>query len=203
MTKVRISEHNTKKNEVFLFQIYLDNSDKYRIFVAYYDKSKTIDMKKSILMISAVMMLLACGGQTKHGMSDADSTQVYEVPDTLNAVEAVKAFVEKFYKEWGGEDILDYSYPKQHITPHLLKYLADAYDYDCEGECLATWKFFYEGGGDVGALKSRQITARDGNHVLVENKYDNYEYDVLLTVIKDGDTFKIDSLKQEKSEYIN
>jgi hypothetical protein len=30
----------------------------------------------------------------------------------------------------------------------------------------------------------------------------NYEYDVLLTVIKDGDTFKIDSLQQEKSEYI-
>ena len=68
---------------------------------------------------------------------------------------------------------------KQYITPNLLKYLADAYDYDCEGECLATWKFFYEGGGDVGELKSRQITARDGNHVLVENKYVNYEYDVL------------------------
>ena len=115
--------------------------------------------------------------------------------------EAVRAFVEKFYKEWNEEDILDYSYPKQHITPNLLKYLADAYDYDCEGECLATWKFFYEGGGDVGVLKSRQITARDGSHVIVENKYDNYEYDVLLKVIKDGDAFKIDSLEQERSEY--
>ena len=117
--------------------------------------------------------------------------------------EAVRAFVEKFYNEWRGEDILDYDYPKQHITPNLLKYLADAYDYECEGECLATWKFFYEGGGDVGQMKSRQITARDGNHVLVENKYDNYEYDVLLKVIKDGDAFKIDSLKQERSEYIH
>ena len=68
---------------------------------------------------------------------------------------------------------------KQYITPNLLKYLADAYDYDCEGECLATWKFFYEGGGDVGESKSRQITAHDGNHVLVENKYVNYEYDVI------------------------
>ena len=27
--------------------------------------------------------------------------------------------------------------------------------------------------------------------------------DVLLTLIKDGDTFKIDSLQQEKSEYID
>ena len=309
-------------------------------------------MRKSILMISALMMLMACGGQTKHGTSDADSTQVFEVPDTLNTVEAVvkqvnavyaywnelrehydenkpsvderfgtkewlqvredawaadrdcecggffdfgdegpldpwtydcyegyvsandieakilsdgtadvkflvkdavttkgipmhwqmrvedgewrvaniifendggidllaslrdygrefkdkeavRAFVEKFYNEWSGEDILDYDYPKQYITPNLLKYLADAYDYDCEGECLATWKFFYEGGGDVGELKSRQITARDESHVLVENKYVNYEYDVLLTLVKDGNTFKIDNLKQEKSEYIN
>ena len=81
--------------------------------------------------------------------------------------------------------------------PRLLKFLADSYEFECEGECLATWKFFYEGGGDVGEFKSRQITARDGSHVLVENKYVNYEYDVLLTVIKDGDTFKIDSLQQE------
>jgi hypothetical protein len=114
---------------------------------------------------------------------------------------AVSAFVEEFYKEWDKKDLLDYGYVKQYITPNLLKYLADEYDYDCEGECLATWKFFYEGGGDVSGLKSRQITARDGNHVLVENNYENYEYDVLLTLVKDGDTFKIDSLKQVKSEY--
>ena len=87
--------------------------------------------------------------------------------------------------------------------PRLLKFLADSYEFECEGECLATWKFFYEGGGDVGEFKSRQITARDGSHVLVENKYVNYEYDVLLTVIKEGDTFKIDSLQQEKSEYVD
>ena len=114
---------------------------------------------------------------------------------------AVSAFVEEFYKEWDKKDLLDYGYVKQYITPNLLKYLADEYDYDCEGECLATWKFFYEGGGDVSGLKSRQITARDGKHVFVENNYENYEYDVLLTLVKDGDTFKIDSLKQVKSEY--
>ena len=58
-----------------------------------------------------------------------------------------------------------------------------------------------QGESVVSGLKSRQITARDGSHVLVENNYENYEYDVLLTLVKDGDTFKIDSLKQEKSEY--
>ena len=39
-------------------------------------------------MISAVMMLMACGGQSKKETSDADSTQVFEVPDTLNTASA-------------------------------------------------------------------------------------------------------------------
>ena len=164
-------------------------------------------MKKAFLFVLS-MMLMAIGlTGCKYfkpldgpGMErdTADSSSLGQEQD----VEAVQAFVEQFYKEWGMENLLEYDYPKQHITPRLLKFLADSYEFECEGECLATWKFFYEGGGDVGELKSRQITARDGSHVLVENKYVNYEYDVLLTVVKDGDTFKIDSLQQEKSEYI-
>jgi len=33
---------------------------------------------------------------------------------------------------------VEYDYPKQHITPRLLKFLADSYEFECEGECLAT-----------------------------------------------------------------
>lgn len=117
-------------------------------------------------------------------------------------MEAARAFVEKFYNEWDDEDVLNYDYPKKHITPKMLKFLADSYSFDCEGECLATWVFFYEGGGDVSGLKSRKITAQDETHVLVENDYDNYEYDILLTLVKDGDTFKIDSLKKIKERYL-
>ena len=180
-----------------------------------------MNMKKSTIITALTAMMLVAVGLTgcKYfkpldgpGM-ECDSTDLsalgdsVSIGDSLNVVaddaaqkqnmEAVQAFVEQFYNEWGMENLLDYDYPKQHITPRLLKFLADSYEFECEGECLATWKFFYEGGGDVGEFKSRQITARDGNHVLVENKYVNYEYDVLLTVIKDGDTFKIDSLQQE------
>ena len=156
-----------------------------------------IVMRKSFLMISALMLLLACGGKKAQGgnVFFCDDPQKQEMV-------AVRAFVEQFYKEWDKRDLLDYEFVKQYITPNLLKYLADAYDYDCEGECLATWMFFYEGGGDAGELKSYTFTPRDESHVLVECKYENYEYDVLLTVIKDGDTFKIDSLKQERSAYI-
>jgi len=81
--------------------------------------------------------------------------------------------------------------------------LANTYDFDCGSECLVMCNFFYEGGGDVGVMTLRQKSARDENHVLFESKYENYEYDVILTVIRDGDTFKIDSLKQERSEYID
>ena len=116
---------------------------------------------------------------------------------------SMKAFVERFYTEWGSENMLEYDYLKQHITPNLLQYLADSYDYDCEGECLATWLFFYEGGGDVCCFNSRQIEIRDDQHVLVKIKYDNYEYDVLLKVVWVGDQYKIDGLQQERSEYIS
>ena len=57
-------------------------------------------MKKSILMVSVLMMLMACGGQTKKEASDADSTQVLEVPDTLSAVEAVIKQVDAVYEYW-------------------------------------------------------------------------------------------------------
>ena len=182
-------------------------------------------MKKAFLFVLGMMLMAVGLTGCKYfkpldgpGM-ERDSTDLsalgdsVAIGDSLNVVaddaaqmqemKAVRAFVEQFYKDWGMENLLDYDYPKQHITPRLLKFLADSYEFECEGECLATWKFFYEGGGDVGEFKSRQITARDGSHVLVENKYVNYEYDVLLTVIKDGDTFKIDSLQQEKSEYVD
>lgn len=169
-------------------------------------------MRIIFLIICSMLILSACGG--KQGQAEnadevaADNTEVRtesekasQAAEQVQDLEPVRAFVQHFYEEWEKSDILDYDYVKQHITPNLLKFLQDSYEYDCEGECLATWKFYYEGGGDVGELEDRNITARDANHVLVENQFDNYEYDLLLTVIKDGDTFKIDSLKQIRSEY--
>lgn len=171
-------------------------------------------MKRRLsLAVLCVMLLSACGGkkaQVENADTVADSTIVAAKGDKgvdtevlKQEKEAVRSYVEQFYSDWSDKELTDYDNLKQHITPNLQKFLADAYEFDCEGECLAVWKFFYEGGGDVGEIKSRQITARDARHVLVENKYENYEYDVLLTVVRDADTFRIDSLKQERSEYID
>ena len=57
-------------------------------------------MRKNIVIIFALLMLLSCGGQTKNGATDADSTQVFEVPDTLNTVEAVVKQVNAVYDYW-------------------------------------------------------------------------------------------------------
>lgn len=113
--------------------------------------------------------------------------------------EAAKAFVETFYNKW--TDQTNYAMLKPYITQRMLKYLADSYDYDCEGECLATWLFFYEGGGDVAGYQSRHITAHDDSHVLVEFNYENYEYAILLTLVKNGQSYKIDALEQVRSVY--
>ena len=101
-------------------------------------------MRKSILMIAAVVMLMGCGGKKAQGESvNADSDSIAERQQyrlAENEVKgydpleeemvAVRAFVEVFYKEWDKKDLLDYGYVKQYVTPNLLKYLADEYDYD-------------------------------------------------------------------------
>ena len=172
-------------------------------------KKMTIVLAMVVVVVLVATVYMGCKfikGQVVDGPGMERDTTDFVAETQPAAVQAqdlepMRAFVEQFYNGWENQDVLNYDYPKQYITPNLLKYLADAYDYECEGECLATWKFFYEGGGDVAGLQSTEITARDESHVLVKHKYDNYEYDILLKVIKDGDTFKIDSLEQVRSEY--
>lgn len=134
--------------------------------------------------------------------SDADSVAAEPVAQSTEDLEAPQAFVENFYTEWK-DAILETDFVKQNVTDNMLQLLKDEYEYDCEGECLATWIFCYKGGGDVSDLISRKFTAQDATHVLVENKYDGYEYDIVLTLVKEGDTYKIDNLKQERETYTN
>ena len=44
---------------------------------------------------------------------------------------------------------------------------------------------------------SRTIKEQDENHFLVTLKYEEEEYNVLLNVIKDGDTYKIDDIEKK------
>ena len=159
----------------------------------------------TLAAICALTLFYSCNFSTTRSETssvEADSVAAEPVTQSPEDLEAPKAFVENFYTGWR-DAILEYDYVKQYITDNMLQQLKDEYEYDCEGECLATWIFCYKGGGDVGDLLSRKFTAQDATHVLVENKYDGYEYDIVLTLVKEGDTYKIDNLKQEREEYTN
>ena len=56
-------------------------------------------MKKYYLMLFA-LIAVACGNKTNSEASDADSTEVHEVSDTLNTVEAVENQVDAVYDYW-------------------------------------------------------------------------------------------------------
>lgn len=63
-------------------------------------------MKKIIYTLIPMILMLAflaiasCGNKTNNAASDADSTVVDEVPDTLNTVEAVEKQVDAVYAYW-------------------------------------------------------------------------------------------------------
>lgn len=63
-------------------------------------------MKKIIYTLIPMILMLAflaiasCGSKTNSAASDADSTVVDEVPDTLNTVEAVEKQVDAVYAYW-------------------------------------------------------------------------------------------------------
>ena len=57
-------------------------------------------MKKNLFMMLAFLAIVSCGNKTNSAASDADSTVVNEVPDTLNTVEAVERQVNAVYAYW-------------------------------------------------------------------------------------------------------
>lgn len=189
---------------------------------SYQKEGKTKTNRKSfyaLLAVVAALLLIICGAiyysdyqesreirqAREHFVKDSleqvrqDSIKLVE-QERLNEIkkqeiQAKKEFLNKFYNNWtADEDGSDYSYVKKHITANALKVLKDEYAYDCDGECLATWLFSYEAGGDEGRELSRKITEKNENDFIVEINYEYAIYRVLLSVIKVGDDYKIDNI---------
>ena len=53
-----------------------------------------------MILMLAFLAIASCGNKTSNAASDADSTVVNEVPDTLNTVEAVEKQVDAVYAYW-------------------------------------------------------------------------------------------------------
>ena len=108
-------------------------------------------MKKLTLLlpILALLMLSACGGQTKAGASETDSTQVFEVPDTLNTVEAVVKQVNAVYDYWNQQrEHYDENAPsvdERFGTKEWQQVREDAWAADRDCECGGFFDFGDEG----------------------------------------------------------
>ena len=111
-------------------------------------------MKKIIMTMFALVAITSCGNKTSNdrpdsAASDADSTVVNEVPDTLNTVEAVVKQVNAVYAYWN-EQRLHYDENKPSIDDlfgskewQRVSNEVEAIDRECE--CGGFFDFGEEG----------------------------------------------------------
>lgn len=133
------------------------------------------------------------------GGESVDAEEVNMKPEQI--IEAKKQFLESFYKKYDSSDEYDEAYIKSMATNNALKILkkyntrGNGGDEDPNG--IASWLFnYYNGFATCGAVISRTITPKGGDIFLVSSKYEIIEeYEVEISVIKDGDSYKIDDIK--------
>lgn len=119
---------------------------------------------------------------------------------TEQEIQAKKDFIDSFYKGMERSNDID-DYVRKHITDKAKRILIEEYDYDCVGECLATWLFDSEAGSDIGPFVSRTINVKNEDNFLVVTKYLDAEYEVRLSVIRVGDSYKIDDIEKIRATY--
>ena len=116
-------------------------------------------------------------------------------------IEAKKQFLESFYKKYDSLDEYDEAFIKSIVTNNALQILKKHYTRGEGGDTsdpngLACWLFnYYNGWVACGSVISRNITSKGGDIFVVSAKYEDVEkYEVELSVIKDGDSYKIDDI---------
>ena len=119
---------------------------------------------------------------------------------TEQEIQAKKDFIESFYKGMESSNNID-DYVKKNVTDNAKRILIEEFDYECDGECLATWLFDSEAGSDIGPFVSRTINVKNEDNFLVVTKYVDAEYEVRLSVIKVGDSYKIDDIEKVRATY--
>lgn len=149
-----------------------------------------------IILATVAFAMTAC--------NNSETPKTTEVVTPNVSEDLGKVFLENFYQKldevYGKEE--NYAFVDEYLTPKAKQYLIDAYEYECpEGEeCIALWKFLYEAGADTAGNYNRTIEKIDDLTYRVINNYQsedgsyNYQYTVKIGLVKDGDTYKIDSI---------
>lgn len=132
----------------------------------------------------------------------------------------LKAFVDEMEKEMKATSFLTTFYQdfeqafdeggdydeclRQNVTPNAEQWFKDKYDYDCaDDNCMASWLLLYDI-TDPGTLQERNIEPIDANTCKVVMTYDRgngemYEYVLKISIVNEGEGFKIDSIEIENS----
>lgn len=167
-----------------------------------------------IFIIVLVLVLIGCGWYfygTSNTTTDNDTQSVAadsltmetenEAGSTEQVIEEKKRFLESFYKKYDSSEEYDEAYIKSIVTNKALQVLKKHY---CRGEGgdddpngIACWLFnYYNGWVACGSVISRDIISKGGDTFLVSTKYKEVEkYEVELSVVKDGESYKIDDIK--------
>lgn len=120
-------------------------------------------MKQLTLLLSilALLVLAACKSQTKSGVSDADSTVINEMADTLNTIEAVERQVNAVYAYWNDlREHYDEDWPsvdERFGTREWWRVRQDVAAIDRECECGGFFDF-----GDEGPLDAWTYDCYEG-----------------------------------------
>ena len=167
------------------------------------ENSSSTSKKPLIITLAVVAVLALIGGSWYFFLRGQNPGDTFSETQNENVQEEGKQFVEEFYAGYDKNDSQssEYAYVKKNITPNALQILKDEYDYECDGECLATWIFSYEAGGDMDSLLSRKIEYVSPNTYLVTNTWgysegntDTYDYKIRLGIVKESGSYKINSI---------
>ena len=174
---------------------------------AEFNKEKNSSFKKYLpYVIGAIMALPIIGYFKSNGNigndSPLSSTKAEEKETTTeDDTQAKKDFLEAFYKKYDSSEDKE-EYIKSVVTNNALQILKKHYTRGEGGDMaypngLACWLFnYYNGIIGCGSVISRTITPKEGNKFLISAKYEDVEkYEVELSVIKEGNEFKIDNIE--------
>lgn len=140
--------------------------------------------------------------ETQSVVADSMSVETEdEAGSTEQVIEEKKRFLESFYKKYDSSEEYDEAYIKSIVTNNALEVLKKHYSRDEGGDDdpngIACWLFnYYNGWVACGSVISRNIISKGGDTFLVSTKYKEVEkYEVELSVVKDGESYKINDIK--------
>lgn len=157
--------------------------------------------RKPLFVTLAVLIVLAMLGGGLYFFA-ANKTMVnVNTISSEQILEEKKLFLESFYKKYDSSEEYDEAYIKSNVTNKALQILKTHNTRDEGGDDdpngIACWLFnYFNGWVACGSVISRDIISQGGDIFLVSTKYEEIEkYEVELSVIKDGNCYKIDDIK--------